>query len=206
MTISQVQLNVIYKLSFLEKIINYDKELFIYLNSLGTEPWDTFWITLTNQFSWIPLFALLLFLVFRAYGWKKGLILMLIAALLITFSDQFVNFIKDSFGRLRPNNDTSINELIRILKRPSSFSFVSGHSTTSFAVTTFIIATLKKHYKYPFFLLIWPLLFAYSRIYIGVHFPIDIFVGMLLGILIGYTFYRISLILLNKIPEKQKTV
>ena len=51
---------------------------------------------------------------------------MVMAALLITFSDQFVNFIKDSFGRLRPNNDTSINELIRILKRPSSFSFVSG--------------------------------------------------------------------------------
>ena len=193
-------------MSFLEKIINYDKELFIYLNSLGTEPWDNFWITLTNQFSWIPLFALLLFLVFRSYGWKKGLILMVLAALLITFSDQFVNFIKDSFGRLRPNNDSSINELIRILKRPSSFSFVSGHSTTSFAVSTFIIATLKNHYKSPFFLLIWPILFAYSRIYIGVHFPMDIFVGMLLGILIGYIFYRISLILLNKIPEKQKTV
>ena len=193
-------------MSFLEKIIDYDKELFIYLNSLGYEPWDNFWVTLTNQFSWIPLFALLLILVFKSYGWKKGLILMLIAALLITFSDQFVNFIKDSFGRLRPNNDTSINELIRILKRPSSFSFVSGHSTTSFAVTTFLIATLKKYYKYPFFLLIWPILFAYSRIYIGVHFPIDIFVGMLLGILIGYVFYRISLTLLNKIPEKHKKV
>jgi len=186
-------------LSFLEKIINYDKELFIYLNSLGSEPWDNFWITLTNQFSWIPLFALLLFLVFRSYGWKKGLILMVVAALLITFSDQFVNLIKDYFGRLRPNNDTSINGLIRILKGPSSFSFVSGHSTTSFAVSTFIIATLKKHYKYPFLLLIWPILFAYSRIYVGVHFPIDIFVGMLLGILIGYFFYKISLLFINKL-------
>ena len=193
-------------MSFLEKIIDHDKELFIYLNSLGSEPWDNFWMTLTNQFSWIPLFALLLLLVFKSYGWKKGIILMLIAALLITFSDQFVNFIKDSIGRLRPNNDTSINELIRILKRPSSFSFVSGHSTTSFAVTTFIIATLKKYYKYPFILLIWPILFAYSRIYVGVHFPIDIFVGMLLGILIGYVFYRISLALLNKIPEKHNKV
>lgn len=193
-------------MSFLEKIIDYDKELFIYLNSLGSEPWDNFWMTVTNQFSWIPLFALLLLLVFKSYGWKKGIILMLIAALLITFSDQFVNFIKDSFGRFRPNNDTSINELIRILKGPSSFSFVSGHSTTSFAVTTFIIATLKKYYKYPFILLIWPILFAYSRIYVGVHFPIDIFVGMLLGILIGYVFYRISLMVLNKIPEKHKKV
>jgi len=191
-------------LSFLEKIIDYDKELFIYLNSLGSEPWDNFWVTLTNQFSWIPLFALLLILIFRSYGWKKGLLLMVITALLITFSDQFVNLIKDYFGRLRPNNDTTINEMIRILRGPRSFSFVSGHSTTSFAVTTFIIASMKEHYKYPLLLLIWPILFAYSRIYVGVHFPIDIFVGMLLGILIGYVFYRISLTLLKKIPGENK--
>jgi len=191
-------------LSFLEKIIDYDKELFIYLNSLGSETWDNFWVTLTNQFSWIPLFALLLFLIFRSYGWKKGLLLMVITALLITFSDQFVNLIKDYFGRLRPNNDTSINEMIRILRGPRSFSFVSGHSTTSFAVTTFIIASMNKHYKYPFLLLIWPILFAYSRIYVGVHFPIDIFVGMLLGVLIGFVFYRISLMLLKKIPGENK--
>lgn len=193
-------------MSIVEKIIAYDKELFIFLNSLGSETWDNFWITLTNQFSWIPLFALLFFLIFRSYGWKKGLLLMVIAALLITFSDQFVNFIKDYFGRIRPNNDTSINEIIRILKGPRSFSFVSGHSTTSFAVSTFLIATLKKHYKYPLLLLIWPILFAYSRIYVGVHFPVDIFVGMLLGIVIGFLFYKISLTFLKKIPEKHKPV
>lgn len=190
-------------MSFLEKIIAYDKELFIFLNSLGSETWDNFWITLTNQFSWIPLFALLFILIFRSYGWKKGLLLMVITALLITFSDQFVNFLKDYFGRVRPNNDTSINEMIRILKGPRSFSFVSGHSTTSFAVSTFLIATLKNHYKYPLLLLIWPILFAYSRIYVGVHFPIDIFVGMLLGLLIGFLFYKISLAFLKKFSEKQ---
>lgn len=156
-------------------------------------------MVVTNQFSWIPLFAFLLFLVFRAYGWKKGLMLMVVAALLVTFSDQFVNFIKDYFGRLRPNNDPSINEMIRILKRPRSFSFVSGHSTTSFAVTTFMILSFKKYYKYPLLLLVWPILFAYSRIYVGVHFPIDIFMGMLLGILEGYIFYKISVSFLRKI-------
>jgi len=124
-------------------------------------------------------------------------------ALLVTFSDQFVNFIKDYYGRLRPNNDPSINEMIRILKRPSSFSFVSGHSTTSFAVTTFMILTLKKFYKYPHLLLIWPILFAYSRIYIGVHYPVDIFVGMLLGIIEGIVFYRISIAFLRKFPNKR---
>jgi len=186
-------------LSFLDKIIAQDKELLIYLNSLGSETWDGFWMAATNQFSWIPLFALMLFLVFKAYGWKKGLVLVVVISLLITFSDQFANFLKDSFGRLRPNNNPTINDLIRILKRPSSFSFVSGHATTSFAVTTFLIATLRNYYKYAYLLLIWPMLFAYSRIYIGVHYPVDIFAGMLIGLMIGVLFYRISVMILKKL-------
>jgi len=186
-------------MGFLEKIIEYDKELFIKLNALGSEPFDAFWMTVTNQFSWTPFFLLLFFLIFKAYGWKEGVVLVIVAALLVTFSDQFVNLIKDFFERLRPNNDPSINTIIRILKTPHSFSFVSGHSTTSFAVTLFMILTLRKQYKYPLLLLVWPLLFAYSRIYIGVHFPIDIFVGMLLGIIEGYVFYRLSLVFLKKV-------
>lgn len=183
----------------LDKIVEYDKELLIYLNGFGTQAWDAFWVFITNQFNWIPLFLLLFYFIFRTYGWKKGLVLVLVAAALVTFSDQFVNFIKYYFERLRPNNDPSINEFIRILKRPKSFSFISGHSTTSFAATTFIILTLRKYYKYTFLLLIWPILFAYSRIYLGVHFPMDIFMGMLVGILIGLIFYKLSLFFLKKV-------
>jgi len=192
-------------LSFIDTLIEADKQLFVYLNSLGVESWDQFWMIITNQFNWIPLFALLFILIFKAYGWKKGIVLVLVAALLVAFSDQFVNLIKDYFGRLRPNNDPTINEIIRILKRPRSFSFVSGHSTTSFAATTFMILALKKYYKYSYLLLIWPILFAYSRIYVGVHFPIDIFVGMLLGILEGFIFYKISLVFLKKVPNNRRT-
>ena len=192
-------------MSFIDTLIEKDKQLFVYLNSLGVESWDQFWIIVTNQFNWIPLFALLFVLIFKAYGWKKGIILVIVAALLVAFSDQFVNLIKDYFGRLRPNNDPTINEMIRILKRPRSFSFVSGHSTTSFAATTFMILTLKKYYKYSSLLLIWPILFAYSRIYIGVHFPIDIFAGMMLGILEGFIFYKISLVFLKKVSENRST-
>lgn len=141
-------------MSFLDNVLQYDKDLFVYLNGLGAETWDQFWMLITNQFNWIPLFFILFVLIFKAYGWKKGLILMFVAAALVAFSDQFVNLIKSSVGRLRPNNDPSINDVIRILKTPHSFSFVSGHSTTSFAVTTFMILTLKKYYKHPFLLLI----------------------------------------------------
>ncbi|MDP3353316.1 MAG: phosphatase PAP2 family protein [Flavobacteriaceae bacterium] len=186
-------------MEFLNFIIQKDHELMIFLNNLGTESWDQFWIAVTNKLTWIPFFILLLYLVFKAFGTKKGFVLLLIVALIITFTDQFTNLVKFTFERLRPCNDLTINEHLRILKQSNSFSFFSGHSSNSFAVTTLLFLLLKKYFKYMGLLFIWPLLFAYSRVYIGVHFPSDIFVGMIFGILTGMIFYKISIRILNRI-------
>ncbi len=185
-------------MTFLEKIIQSDKELFIYLNSLGNENWDTFWIIATNQLSWIPLYLLFLFLIFKAFGWKKGFILLLLTIVLIAFSDQFANFIKNTFERLRPFKDPSINQYIRILKNSGGYSFYSAHAGTSTAVTTFMYLTLKNKYNYTYLFFIWPVLFAYSRIYVGVHFPTDIICGAFVGFFIGFGFYKLSLFILKK--------
>ncbi len=185
--------------TFWDELIQQDRELLVQLNALGSEKWDAFWLLITNQFNWIPLFLLLFILLFRAYGWKKGIALVLLSALLVAFSDQLVNLIKNTVMRLRPNNDLQLKPIIRVLKHPHGYSFVSGHATTSFAVTIFMFLLLRKHYRYIAFLFLWPMLFAYSRIYCGVHFPIDIFMGMLLGITIGVVFYRLSILLLKKI-------
>jgi len=187
--------------TFWDKLIQSDKELLVNLNALGTETWDSFWLAVTNQLNWIPLFLVLFILLIRSYGWKKGLILIGFAALLVTFSDQLVNLIKNSVQRLRPNNDPEINTIIRVLKHPRGYSFVSGHSTTSFAVTTFMILLIRKNYKLIRLLILWPLMFAYSRIYCGVHFPIDIGLGILLGITIGLVFYRLSQLFLLKVKS-----
>ena len=186
-------------MKFLENIIQKDRELLIFLNSLGNENWDSFWLIITNQFSWLPVYMLLAVVIFKVYGWKKGLTLLVLVALLITFSDQFVNFIKNFFERLRPNNDPTLNQIIRIVKKSGGYSFLSGHATTSTAVSIFTYLTLKKHTKYIFLIFLWPLLFGYSRIYVGVHFPIDVLSGFLLGAIIGWLFYKLSLIILKKI-------
>jgi len=186
-------------LSFITDILEKDKELFIYLNSLGTDYWDIFWLTATNKLTWIPLYLLILFLLFRYFGWKKALSILLLVAILVTFSDQFVNLIKNSFQRLRPNNDPTMQGIIRIVKQAGGYSFVSGHATTSFAVSTFIIATLRNYFKPIYIILIWPILFLYSRVYLGVHYPIDVTLGMLLGLLIGYGFYKLSLVVFSRI-------
>lgn len=177
----------------LDYIIQKDKELLIFLNSLGNEQWDGFWLIITNQFYWIPLFIIILFLVFKYLGLKKGLFTVVFIALLIAFSDQITNMIRGAFERLRPNNDPEIKDLLRRSINPQSYSFVSGHATTSTVITIFIIMLLKRHINYIKLLVFFPIIFAYSRLYLGVHFPLDILFGFINGIIMGclsYHFYK----------------
>ncbi|MFD2528315.1 phosphatase PAP2 family protein [Polaribacter marinaquae] len=179
-------------------IIQKDKELLIFLNNLGNEYWDPFWLTVTDQRNWIPLFLLIMFLVIKKFGWKKGGFVFLAMIILVAFSDQFTNLIKNSVQRIRPNNDITIKYQLRTLISPQSFSFMSGHATTSTFFTVFVILLLKDAYKYVYFLLLFPMIFAYSRLYLGIHYPIDI----LVGILIGITFAKIYFYLFNKLDKK----
>ncbi len=193
-------------MDFLDSIIQHDKELLVFLNGLGSENWDSFWIFITTPINWTPLFLLFFYLIFKTFGWKKGLVFIIITALMAGFSDQLTVFIKDLVGRLRPNQNPELRDIIRLLKDNKSFSFVSGHATTSTAVSLLMHLTLKKYYKYTILFFIWPLLFAYSRIYIGVHFPIDVIVGAMLGLLIGFLFYQLSLKVLAKVDSKKVEV
>lgn len=177
---------------FSDQLVAYDKELFTYLNGFGDEKWDWFWLLITEQKHWIPLFIYLLFLLFKIFDLKKGIVLILLITLFITFSDQLVNIIKYYYMRLRPCNDPDLELSIRAIIHRNSYSFVSGHSTTSFAMTSYFILLLKPYFKQIRFLIIWPILFAYSRVYLGVHFPLDIFTGMYIGMFEGLLFFYIT--------------
>ena len=178
-------------LEWLNTIIGYDKQLLIFLHSQGYAFWDGFWIFLTNPLPWIPLFFLLFFLGFNSFGLKKALLVAVFTAFGAATSLIIVNLIKNYFQRLRPINDLSINNNIRLLVESNDFSFVSGHSAVSFTIAFISFWILKKHYKYAYAIFLFPFLFAYSRIYLAAHFPIDILAGMILGYLIAVLFYKI---------------
>ncbi len=174
-----------------EKIIDLDKELLVYLNNLGSETYDDLWLIITKQLYWSPLFLLIFYLLQKKIGWKKFGYYILFTAVLLLICDQTVNLFKYGFERLRPVNDTEINGLLRIIKTSKSFSFFSGHATNSMASTVFGVLILRKYYKHAYLLFLFPLIFAYSRIYLGLHFPTDILTGYVFGATMGFVCYKL---------------
>lgn len=175
----------------LEKILSLDTELFVYLNGLGSETYDGLWSLITKQTNWILFFLFLLYLVFKKLGTKQTLYLLLFVAILITLTDQTTNLFKNGFQRLRPCNNPEIKSFIRIVQERSSYSFFSGHAANTMAVATFLYLNFKRQIKYLGFLFLWPLVFAYSRIYLGLHYPLDILTGYLCGFIFGFFMFKI---------------
>ncbi|NNK76862.1 MAG: phosphatase PAP2 family protein, partial [Maribacter sp.] len=128
-------------------------------------------------------------LIFWKYPRREAIYIALILIALIAFILVITDLTKGFFERLRPNNNAEISSLIRVLKNPESFSFFSGHAASSFSITTFMVLFLRKKAKWCWVFYIWPLLFALSRIYVGVHYPIDILVGTIVGLLSAIAFY-----------------
>ena len=175
----------------LDKLLSVDVELFVFLNGLGSETYDGIWLLITKQSNWIPLFLVLLYVIFKKLGAKQTLYFLLFVAVLVTFTDQTANVFKSGFHRLRPCNNSEINSFIRIVQIRNSFSFFSGHATNSMAVATFLYFNFKDKIKYLGFLFLWPLIFAYSRIYLGLHYPLDILAGYLFGFISGFVFFNV---------------
>ena len=175
----------------LDRILEWDRETFIYLNNLGIEEYDQFWLIVTQFSTWIPLFALFFILIFIKYPKKEAIYVVLTIVAMIFFVTTLTDLTKEVVARLRPNNDETMNTLIRILKPSSSYSFFSGHSSSSFSATTIVVLFLRNRFKWCWLFYIWPLLFVSSRIFVGVHFPTDIIVGSTVGVLSALFFYNL---------------
>jgi len=176
-----------------EELIKIDKELFLYLNNLGTTTWDEFWLYLSKTLSFvtIPMLLLLLFTSYYFFGWKKTIVILVMGLIALFIVEQSSVIVKMSVRRLRPCYDLDIKELMRQVKNycGGRFSYFSAHAANSSALASFFIILLKDKLKFlTLFLCVWAILVGYSRIYIGVHFPLDVITGFVFGSLFGSLF------------------
>ncbi len=188
----------------MEELIQLDKELFLYLNNLGTSTWDGFWLFMTEKFYQIPLYLVLLFFFYKYFGIRGTIITLVLVAALITVSDQLANLFKYVlFMRPRPCRAEGVAEFTRfIAERCGRYGYFSGHATNSMALAFFTGLALQKHLKYIFpFMVIWAIIVSYSRIYVGVHYPGDVITGMVVGILLGLGAFKLHAFLIQKYGE-----
>ncbi|MFI1771404.1 phosphatase PAP2 family protein [Thalassobellus citreus] len=189
----------------IEQLLKYDTELFLFLNNLGSETWDGLWLMITNKWIFGTLCGLPLFyLLYKKYGLKSLLVFVITVALMITFTDQITNVFKRGFQRPRPCGNADIIDQMRFIAiRCGKYGFFSGHSSNSMAVAVFAGLMLKPYYKnLIFILLFWSGIVAYSRIYLGVHYPLDVFCGLTFGAISGFLFYKLGTYLLNRFVKQ----
>ena len=175
----------------LEPLINFDRNLFMALNSMNTPFLDPVMWWIADKYIWIPLYVFLGVFLYRKFG-KPSLFMMLFASILIIISDQFSVVLKNIFERERPCHDEILSLMVHTVnnKCGGKFGFVSSHAANTMAVFTYMLFLARNtNRNITIITAAWVLLVGYSRIYLGVHFPADIIGGWFIGIMSGFVTY-----------------
>jgi undecaprenyl-diphosphatase len=187
----------------IEIIKKWDEETFLWLNSFHWEPLDPIVFQLTQTISWIPLYLLLLYLIYRIdpknTAWILGGVM-----LTILLADQVSSgLMKPYFERLRPCHDPRWEGMLHAYGRCGGlYGFVSSHAANTFGLATFLTLKLGKKQKAIAWLFLYALVVSYTRIYLGVHYPLDLFFGALVGVLAAFFSWLCVVVIRRKIVKK----
>ncbi len=180
----------------MESLIELDKKLLVYLNGFHADWLDPIMLQLTRTQFWIPLYLFLIYLIFKNFS-TRGWIITAGVALAILLADQITSsLMKPFFMRLRPSQEPTLQGLVHIVNdyKGGLYGFASSHAANTFATALFVWLLFRKTYKWMVFIFVWAVLMTYTRIYLGVHYPGDILVGAIVGLLCGWAgfeFYRV---------------
>ncbi len=185
----------------IQRLIDIDKQVMLALNGSDSLYMDGVMKIFTTTAVWIPVAAVLLFIVLKNNTPRGSLLTVLAVALTILACDQISSgLIKPIVARLRPSHDPSFMHLIDTFNgyRSGSYSFTSSHACNSFGIFT-IIALIIRNRALSLSLLLWACINSFSRIYLGVHYPGDILCGAIVGTVIGSIIFLIYHIIKKKI-------
>ena len=181
-------------LTVLDELVRIDTDVFLFFNQMHCPYFDYFMSAFSGKLVWIPLYASLLYLLFKNFNWKVTLMSVIGIALLIVITDQSVSsLIRPEVCRLRPSNlDNPISDLVHIVngRRGGSYGFPSCHASNTFGLAFFLMFLFRNR-KLTAFFLTWAVFTCYSRIYLGVHYPGDTLAGMLVGLVAAALVYGV---------------
>lgn len=188
---------MIKELTFLKtSLLNLDERLLIYINHLGAPFMDRLWLYLTRMESWLSLYMLLVLLFYHLWGWKKAFVIVCFIGALILCADQSANLFKHLFKRYRPCHEPMLVGKIRLIQGMCGgpYGFFSAHSANHFALAVFLGKLFHRFGRHlSIILVLWALMVAYSRVYLAAHYPLDVFMGMFVGIALGHFFGQMCL-------------
>lgn len=172
----------------MEQLNKWDHDLLVYLNQFHNSFWDPVMYYSTRTEFWLPLYALLIFFIFKYHG-RSGWFWLAGAALTILLSDQLTSSVlKPWVARLRPSQDPSLAGIVHLVNgyKGGLYGFASSHAANTFGTACLIWLSLRRHMNGIGFIFLWSAFMTYTRIYLGVHFPGDILVGAIIGLFSGW--------------------
>jgi undecaprenyl-diphosphatase len=189
----------------LDRLLEWDKDLFLFFNGLHT-PWlDPVMLFFTETFVWLPLYLFLLYLVIRDYK-KDCWVPLLGITITILLCDQITSgFMKPFFARLRPSQEPSLAGLIHLVDgyKGGMYGFASSHAANTLGTATFFSLLFSPTKPWIRWLYLWAFAMTYTRLYLGVHYPGDILVGGVIGIASGWAGYSIQRALMGRVEKKR---
>lgn len=183
----------------MEELIHFDRQSFLFLNGLGSPPFDNFWILMSGKWFWIPLYVIFLYILYKNFKFRNLVFILVFIAIGLTISDQLAGIFKSGIMRLRPCHDPELIEKMRVVACGGKYGFYSSHASNSFFIATFLSILLKNKIKwFPYFMFFWASVVSYSRIYLGVHFPLDVVFASCVGFLLGGLFATLAKNVISK--------
>ena len=175
-----------------ESLIELDRQLLLAVNGSESLYLDTLVHTLTTALTWVPLYVSLFYLVLRNNDSVVKILLIVGSAALCVILAGTIDdtIVKPLVGRWRPAHDPQIGAVVDIVNdyRGGRFGFFSAHACNTFSIAVFF-SILVRSRLLALFLVTWSFINCWTRLYLGVHFPGDILVGLVWGAIVGIGVY-----------------